>query len=701
MRRFRSELEVSELPVKLDAVRLRVSTSRGIYGFDASFSGGVTVVRGSNTVGKSLLLQSLLYGLGMDDLYATQQGTLTRAMTSTLDTEDGRVDVLSSEVWLQATSTTDTITTQRFVKPPLDSAPNAHQLVAVWNDAILTRSGDTAEHPTHYFVNRRGAAEDRRGFHTFLADFLGLELPKVPNYSDSETRLYIQVLFGLCYVEQKRGWGGTVPQVPTKYRIVEPLRRSVEFVLELEALEKLTRRRTLDDTIRHLEAKENHLRGRLEAAASMNGARLLTLRLPNKAAKSPRSITDGYTPEAIPEFEVYSTDAWIPLDERISQLQQSRVARARKTAEAEDRSEKAVILDLERELADVQAAIKSASLQLREINDAETMLDSQMGALSRRLARIEEELSRYSQLRVLSSLGAAVAPSILVDGDCPTCHQSLLGVENPDDANVLPVDDTVAVLTNERGTVQGLIAQAEEATVRLEPRRVALAAALSDLRAQARALQNDLTAPDSLPSVADLQRALSQEALERGLTQLRENTGPDIEAWRRTVAAYVRSLLERIELGDVSLSIADRRKVERWNELLRQLLASFEFASARPEEVAIDEAMRPTVEGYDISFQNSASDGIRLRWAYLLSLLVLATSIGHRHPGLVLLDEPGQQGVESASLAALYQKAVEVAVHGQVFLTTSEPRNVLSSWFAARSFQLIDLGDKRLLQPIA
>lgn len=698
--RFQGGSGACGLSIKVDAVRLRASTSRGLYGFDAALSGSVTVIRGSNTVGKSLLLQSLLYGLGMDDLYATQQGTLTRAMTSTLDTSEGRVDVLSSEVWLQVTSSTGTITTQRIVKPASGSSPNAHQLMKVWNQAGLTDTEGTREEPTHYFVNRPGSAEDERGFHVFLAKFLGVDLPRVPNYNGSDTRLYLQILFGLCYVEQKRGWGGTVPQVPTKYRIVEPLRRGVEFVLELEVLEKLSQRRTLDDAIRRLEVEEKHLRGRLEVAATMNGARLLMSQLPNRNARSPKKISEGYKPEAKPDFEVLSGEAWVPLDERIAQLQQSHVLRSRTAAEAGSRPLRANDRELEQRLARVQAAIKSASLQLRDIDDAESMLDTQMGALNRRLSRIEEELSRYRQLQVLSSLGAEVAPSALVDGDCPTCHQSLLGVESPDDDNVLPVEETVVVLTNERGTVRGLIAQADTAMARLEPRRVALAAAMSDLREQARALQNDLTAPESLPSIADLQQALSEETLERSLTRLREATAPDVEAWQRTVATYLDALLKRAALGDATLSEADRLQLSGWTGLLRQLLASFEFESARPDEVTIDETMRPTVEGYDISFQNSASDGIRLRWAYLLSLLETASGIGKRHPGLVIFDEPGQQGVEPTSLAAFCRKSAEAAACGQVIFTTSEPSDVLSTWFTGGSFQLIDLGNERLLQPL-
>jgi hypothetical protein len=131
------------------------------------------------------------------------------------------------------------------------------------------------------------------------------------------------------------------------------------------------------------------------------------------------------------------------------------------------------------------------------------------------------------------------------------------------------------------------------------------------------------------------------------------------------------------------------------------LLEAFEFESAKPQEVSIDDTMSPTVEGYDISFQNFASDGIRLRWAYLLSLLEVAGHLGDRHPGLLILDEPGQQGVEHSSLASLYRVVTDLSSSGQILLTTSEPASVLAEWFANGNYQLIDLQGERLRQPIA
>jgi hypothetical protein len=59
---------------------------------------------------------------------------------------------------------------------------------------------------------------------------------------------------------------------------------------------------------------------------------------------------------------------------------------------------------------------------------------------------------------------------------------------------------------------------------------------------------------------------------------------------------------------------------------------------------------KPRVFGYDDGgFRASASDVIRLRWSYALSLMRVSQTIGGPHPGLLMMDEPGQQKFESFS----------------------------------------------------
>ncbi len=54
--------------MKIRAVTLRVTTAQGEFGFKFEFSRGLTVIRGSNSSGKSTLYNTLIYGLGMEEL---------------------------------------------------------------------------------------------------------------------------------------------------------------------------------------------------------------------------------------------------------------------------------------------------------------------------------------------------------------------------------------------------------------------------------------------------------------------------------------------------------------------------------------------------------------------------------------------------------------------------------------------------------
>ncbi|UZJ63725.1 hypothetical protein OKW96_14935 [Sphingobacterium sp. KU25419] len=56
-----------------------------------------------------------------------------------------------------------------------------------------------------------------------------------------------------------------------------------------------------------------------------------------------------------------------------------------------------------------------------------------------------------------------------------------------------------------------------------------------------------------------------------------------------------------------------------------------------------------------IKTNSSASDFVRVIWAYSLGLL----NFGSNHPGIVMFDEPGQHSVSSDSLKVLFEKCSE------------------------------------------
>ncbi|HET6294176.1 MAG TPA: hypothetical protein VFG33_12400 [Kribbella sp.] len=675
------------------AVRFHVETASGRAGYAARFGSGMTVVRGGNTIGKSLLLQGLLYGAGLESLFATRKGVLTRAMTLQIDLDDVSVDVESS--WVEvvvANGAGDVLTLQRVVKPRSGKVA-ATDLVRTWAGDVVDLEDRTPS--VDYLVGRPGVATEERGFYRFFAEFLGWRQPQVPTYSGRTVPLYVQVVFGLGYVDQKRGWGGTVPQVPTTYQIVEPLRKAVEFALQLDVLIEAQRRQTLLEQQRQLANREERLRGSLEGLARLQGARIRFPDLPRVSTVAVGGKGSG-TVVLSPAAEVLVEDVWLDLSERIDQLHQVRVNRGiRAVVETEERPETAA---LEVELADAERALAQISGRLEALNQDEHLLHTQLGALGRRMNALDDEYDRYRQLDALQQLGSVIAPLTMDNGDCPTCHQSLEAVESIE-GNALPVAETRAAIREDRETVKNLVVEAEQRVELVAVRRAAWSQETSAARLRVRALKADLVAVDGTPSSSAIQLAVEQEQELARLLNLQAQFLDDADSWTLIAMDLAAVQAELSALGSTQETAEDKQRKGAWVARLREQLVEFGFESAVPAQVEIDSTMKPVVDSYDIGFQGSASDGIRLRWAYLLSLMETCAEVGGSHPGVLLMDEPGQQGVEQDSLAALYRHLLATSrTSGQVFVTTSEPPATLESWLGTDGYDLIDLGADRLLR---
>jgi hypothetical protein len=120
------------------------------------------------------------------------------------------------------------------------------------------------------------------------------------------------------------------------------------------------------------------------------------------------------------------------------------------------------------------------------------------------------------------------------------------------------------------------------------------------------------------------------------------------------------------------------------------------------DEVEIDrDTYRPTNDGFDLGFDLSASDMIRVIWAYLFALLKVGVQSG-AHLGLLIFDEPQQQQTARDSYRALLHHAAREASSGsQIIFATSETSDSLHAMVSSTDQNIIDLrpGEK-LLQPL-
>ena len=133
------------------------------------------------------------------------------------------------------------------------------------------------------------------------------------------------------------------------------------------------------------------------------------------------------------------------------------------------------------------------------------------------------------------------------------------------------------------------------------------------------------------------------------------------------------------------------------------------FRSFQPNEIHLSpDNFRPLVYTREedeivekeLNFEVSASDAIRLKWAYYLSLLSTSQRHTTKHCGLAIFDEPGQQEMEKPSLAAFLDWASKrLNTNQQVIVATSEQRDRLVDVLKGTTAKLLSFNGF-ILQPM-
>ncbi|WP_127354355.1 coiled-coil domain-containing protein [Actinacidiphila soli] len=588
------------------------------------------------------------------------------------------------------------VTVRRYAVPP--EGINS-DLITVWEGPLLSAPDSDVREPRYYYVGRGGTAQNEGGFHNYLARFLGWELPVVPTYSGKEAPLYLQVLASLFFVEQKQGWSGIVPRMPTQYQIREPLRRSIEFYLKLDVMERARRRSELQQALTVLRAEYSSLRGALDAAAHVSNARVLGASEFGSAAffRSPLFDAVSGEAEAGTVVTIYRQDQWETLQDALGRLQDE-IREASTFVRSRISNDESAAL--EAGLAQARERLRRITIELQALDDSANMMDMQRGVLEKRRRLLEQEQRRYKDIVALESMGAQFSAHAIAHHDCPTCQQSLDGTESLSGAPVLSTVESAALVGQQLETVSNVINDASVSARANDAARGALEQEASALRAQIRAIQADLEAEAPSISVARLQAKLAAEARNQELIRLRDNAQVIIndllDAQRR--ANEIKGELD--SLGDEVFTEEDNRKLGRWQRELRDFLSTFSFLVFAPREISIDpQAMRPAHGESDLGFQGSASDGLKLRWAYLLSLVQTSASVSGCHPGLLLLDGPRMYDVEPAAMKSFLRACTQLIGEGgqaQVILTLSEDPAVIHDWLSGCEYGVVNVTERLL-----
>ena len=646
------------MTLRLRHLRLRAQTSAGPYGTDISFGPGLTIIWADNTKGKSTCMQGMLYALGMERMLSPRREIpLPHAMTSFIETDNKeRHAVLESKVSLEIENGEGQIVTvHRPIKSKIDN-----RLINVEFGPTLTSSTAQASRKIFY-VSDPGAATREDGFHYFLEQFLGWELPTVKRYDAPDGKLYLETIFPLFWVEQKVGWSSIPAAIPTYLRIRDVHKRAVEFIMNLDVpgLE-LRRQQVIDDLAAN--AREWRLRlDEIERIVRRSGGRIEGL------SSKPTAITLD-----LDQTRLFIAEGgnWVPLSVLLTSFRATAANLLDRPisevgAAAEELSRKLAQLT---HRAEILNASRLGSYSSRQIKDAD------IASLKRRIKSLEEDLQKNQDVQKLQRYSGSIAD--LTPDRCPTCEQALMDTLLTQEilASVMPIEDNIEYLRSQLTMFRDILAREEEALSDLTQAVAVADRELTDLYAQIRTLRTDLVSPNSSPSAAAVEERVRLELRIRELEELQAVVDDSIAHLRDLSENYSKLLAEQTSLPADKMSEDDRRKLAELTSIVRHQAKQFGFSTFDPDEVTIsDDTYRPQKEGFEIGFETSASDAIRLKWAYQLGLLELSTIESTNHPGMLVFDEPRQQSSAKVSFERLLKRASAAKqVNRQVIFSTSE-----------------------------
>lgn len=679
------------------AIKLRLATAKGDFGFKFEFSRGLTVIRGSNSSGKSTLFNCLMYGMGMEELVGGRgEKVLPYAVKDFFNYGEERVDVVASEVFVELENSSGLcVTLRRSIR---DTARDP-KLVEVFKGAHLTTSSVDFGAPKPTFLFDSGSAKKEEGFHHFLESFIGYKLPPVATTSGGMTKLYLQAVFAAIAVEQKRGWTDYIANIPF-YGIRDARTRVTEFLLGLSVFERQAKRAQLDSDSMAIDMDWRRAFDNLRQAAAANNIVIDGLSAAPTALINPSTIlfvkSNGRLKTTLAEHVRQLKTEHAELGEKANTY--SKVSGAGALKELDAASE-----ELQRLSVLHERATSNLSLQKGSLEEFRTLL-----------VETNEDLDRNKTALKLRELGAQMDVEVATE-HCPTCHQAvddtlLFGIVS---GPQMDLRTNIDYLDSQRKMLQRQINGAEEEIGQSEIAVADVATRLAAKHDYRNSLRGDVS-NGVAESRAIVRRQIQIELELSNLAGFETQAATLLHDLGGIATRLAENQASRKALPKDAYSEQDISRIRLFEKNFRSNASSFGYESAEIKDIRIStDTLTPILSDLELRqiitkpkaslvADSSASDFVRLIWSYLLALHQTSSTRdfeGH-HPGMLLMDEPGQHSMRSSSQHALLQLlSGQGKLQSVVAASFDENESVFKEATAGLDFKLIQWEGK-VIQPL-
>ncbi|WP_299667208.1 hypothetical protein [uncultured Polaribacter sp.] len=683
--------------IKINGLRINIINKKGLFGNEFTFEKGLNIIRGNNSSGKSTVFQSLLYGLGMEELIGGKNtAALQYVLKEKIIVDDETIPIIESNVLLEIENTKgEIITIQRYiVNEKFDS-----RYVKVYKGSLITNIIKSDIDYLEMYLHDKNAAQNQEfGFHAYLEKFLDISLPKV-NYTDgSERKLYLQTLFPSFTIEQKNGWSDFLSTIPY-YKIRDPKSKVIEYILNLDVLENQKKKTKLNFNKKIIEHQWEQKFIDFKDLISSESFQIQGVDSDAFIIKPEDSI---YIRRLVEDGEYKNIDEYLGIVK--NELDESNKKSVPTTGE---NTEKLTLRSKK-----ISEKISFANVEKQNANNDIVLLSRELKEYKRDYSNTIKDLDNYTALKKVNDFASQENLTLPTD-NCPTCSQSIKDTLLPQeiDQDYMRLDENIEHLKAQKEMYTTFISGQEDSLINLKTKLERLEDYVKKNRSILKSINRELVSDDRIPSQFEIERRIRLENQLRHYTKLRIKTDSIIKDFRSLSKQYAKILGEIKDLPSSFYSPLDFQKMKYLNTEFKQLLTKFNYRSYEVNEISIPyDGYFPTVQGLNLvknfddkkeekkiegklKHNSSASDFVRAIWAYTSALYKTSVKFNSNHPKLLVFDEPSQHDMANRDMNNFLAELSSYS-NGQsiVFASFGErDENFKEETKGIENFHLIDL----------
>lgn len=655
--------------LKLIAIDINVHTAKGDFGFSTKFEDGLNIIKANNSQGKSTLLSGILYGLGFEEILgAKNESGLPPSLTSAIENPktSETIEIQYSTIKIAYSNGLRTATNIRYINHPSKMS----KLIEVYTGNVIDSQASTDLDKNDYYIHDPNSAQNELvGYFMYLETFLGVKLPKISSRDGSETKLYIQYLASASIIEQRIGWGSYVSNIPY-FGLKDAKQRTIEFILGMNSFDKASKWNSAQNEKTTIEKRWRTIASEIYGSAQNIGV-----------------VIKGISQEASPSFDknlvfIFKCQPQgdIPLSDYFNNLK-NEISKTFELQTSEELQSKEKFIELQ----EVSSKLSSISSLIRDYVSETQSIKNELQNLNEMISRHKEDMQLNAAAKKIRDIGGEFSIKHLKNS-CPLCSQGI-----SDDIYVpssymgaTSIEDNIQLLKSQ-------IQLAESTKLAKENQLESLRYKLENAEVEHRRITIELniikreiyTSNQSVSDINVHRRIRSEN--EQEILNSFHSRALDLINELSTLSSTYKVALDRLSgLKIDERSSTELRIIEKFNNEIRNLLKLFGFSSFPTESILIDQDRltpivkhgvihtdldREGLEREEISERKkkslitktetgaSASDFVRLNWAFTLALREIGGVYNENHPSLIIMDEPQQHSMDNRSVRTLFEQS--------------------------------------------